>query len=212
MNYLRYLRRSLWVLVFLTAAIFLGWVQAEKVISKIQTGSTNSELSPAYHLGSFEMVNHRGETVTEKTFLGKPSIYFFGFTNCPNVCPVTLGYITAMMKKLGPDADKLNVVFISVDPERDTASHIAEYLKAFDGRITGLTGTEDQTQRTAKAFSVFYKKVPLEGGDYTMDHTASILLFDARSDFRGTIDFEENRQTGLEKLQLLVKNAPSQGL
>lgn len=141
--------------------------------------------------GPFTLTGTDGKTVTEKDLLGKPSAIFFGFTFCPEVCPTTLFELTTLAEQLGPDADKLNFVFISVDAERDGPEQMKQYLTAFDSRIIGLTGTPQQIDAAAKAFKIYYTKVPVENGDYTMDHTASVLLMDAQGKFFGTMAYEE---------------------
>lgn len=154
--------------------------------------------------GPFTLTGTDGQLVTERALLGKPSAIFFGFTFCPEVCPTTLFELTALAEQLGPDADKLNFVFISVDAERDGPEEMAQYLQAFDRRIIGLTGTPEQIEVTAKAFKIYYTKVPLDNGDYTMDHTASVLLMDAEGQFFGTMAYEEQMDVMLAKLKRLV--------
>jgi protein SCO1/2 len=140
--------------------------------------------------GPFNLVDTNGKPVTEKSLLGKPTAIFFGFTYCPEVCPTTMADMTAWLKALGPDADKLNVVFVSVDPERDTPAQLKLYLSNFDQRIQGFTGTPDEIAKTAKAYRVYYKKVPQEGGEYTIDHSSAIYLFDAKGGFVEPIAYQ----------------------
>jgi len=157
--------------------------------------------------GPFTLTGTDGKTVTEKDLLGKPSAIFFGFTFCPEVCPTTLFELTTLAEQLGPDADKLNFVFISVDAERDGPEQMKQYLTAFDSRIIGLTGTPQQIDAAAKAFKIYYTKVPVENGDYTMDHTASVLLMDAQGKFFGTMAYEETADVMLAKLKRLAKDS-----
>lgn len=154
--------------------------------------------------GPFQLLDTMGKPVTEQDLLGKPTVLFFGFTFCPEVCPTTLHELSGLMKELGPDADALNVVFVSVDPERDTPDQLREYLSLFDPRIRGFTGTEDQVERIAKAYRVYYQRVPLEGGGYTMDHTASVYLMNPEGRFTGTIAYGEAHDTALAKLTRLA--------
>lgn len=128
--------------------------------------------------GPFELVDQDGTKVTDKTFAGKPSVIFFGYTSCPDACPTTLSGLSAWLNAIGPDADKLNVLFISIDPERDTSAHLKEYLSSFDPRIRGLTGTGAQIAAVAKEYRVYYKRIELKDGGYAMDHTAVIYLMD----------------------------------
>jgi len=108
---------------------------------------------------------------------------------------------------LGPAADKITPLFITVDPERDTPELLASYLTSFDSRIIALRGTKDQTEQAAKAFAAFYEKVPLEGGNYTMDHTAGVYLVNAEGNFMGMLDSHEPRETQMQKLRRLADTA-----
>ncbi len=154
--------------------------------------------------GPFTLVGTGGQEVTEKDLLGKPSAVFFGFTFCPDVCPTTLFELTDLMDQLGGDADKMNFVFISVDYGRDGPKEMKQYLSSFDERIIGLTGTEEQINAVTKAYKVYYARVPIENDDYTMDHTASVLLMDSSGEFFGTLDFEEAADVRIAKLKRLI--------
>lgn len=154
--------------------------------------------------GPFSLTDHRGRAVTERDYAGKPSAVFFGFTFCLDVCPTTLANMAAWIEALGPEADRVNWLFVSVDSGRDDPRTMADYLAAFDPRIIGLSGTEPQIAAAARSFRVFYRRVPVEGGNYTMDHSASVFLLDAAGRFAGTIDHQESERVALEKLRLLV--------
>lgn len=154
--------------------------------------------------GPFSLVDQRGEPVTERTFQGKPTLYFFGFTHCPDVCPTALFEMTERLRELGPDGDRINVVFVSVDPERDTPAQLALYLQSFDPRITGLSGTREAVDAIVKAYKIFVRRVPLEGGDYTLDHTASTFGADAKGRVRLLIGHSEERASALGKIRRLI--------
>ncbi|HUG61059.1 MAG TPA: SCO family protein [Methylomirabilota bacterium] len=154
--------------------------------------------------GPFNLVDTDGQTVTEKSLEGRPHAIFFGFTHCPEVCPTTLSEISVLVDDLGPDGEKLDVYFVTVDPERDDPQTIKSYLSSFSGKIEGLTGTEDEIATIATAYKVYRRKVPTDGGDYTMDHSASVYLFGADGRFRGTIAYGENHDDALAKLKRLV--------
>ena len=128
--------------------------------------------------GPFTMLNQKGETVTEKSFEGHYTLYFFGFTFCEDVCPAEMQVVSGALKELGPDAAKIIPVFVSVDPERDTPKVIGDYVANFDPRFIGLTGTPEQLAVMAKAFHVYYKKVPDEKNaqNYEMDHPSILYL------------------------------------
>ena len=159
--------------------------------------------------GPFELVSGTGETVTDKTFAGKPTVLFFGFTFCPDVCPTTLSELQGWMAALDGDADKLNYAFVTVDPERDTPDVMRDYVWAFDKRITPLTGSRKQIDAMIKAYRVYAKKVPLDDGDYTMDHSAAVYLMDADNRFVGTIAYGEAEENALKKLRRMIENAPA---
>ncbi len=155
--------------------------------------------------GPFRLTSHEGKPFTDGDLKGKPFAVFFGFTHCPEVCPTTLYDLTQDLEALGRDADKMRVAFITVDPARDTPELMKTYLASFDPRIVGLTGTEDEIAAVAKAYKVYYRKVPTDS-DYTMDHTATILLMDSKGEFFGTSNFQESEEVRREKLRNLIRN------
>lgn len=158
--------------------------------------------------GPFELVTGDGKTVTDKDFAGKPLAIFFGFTYCPDVCPTTLAELQGWIDVLGEDADKMNFAFVSVDPERDTPDVIRDYVAAFDKRIVPLTGSQEQVDAAIKTYRVYAKRVPLDDGDYTMDHSAAVFLMNADNRFVGTIAYGETEENALKKLRRLIETAP----
>jgi protein SCO1 len=146
-------------------------------------GSGTSALQAAAIGGPFNLVDQNGQPFSDKDLKGKSFLVFFGFTHCPDVCPTTLFEISEVLRNLGPEADHTAALFISVDPERDTPQAMRDYLASFDPHIRGLTGDAAALSAVAKAYRVYYKKVPLEGGDYTMDHTAIVYLMDKEGRF-----------------------------
>jgi protein SCO1/2 len=128
--------------------------------------------------GPFELVDQNGRTVTERDLKGRPFLVFFGFTRCPDICPTTLFEVSEIMRVLGKDADRVGALFITVDPERDTPAALKDYLSSFDPHLAGLTGEPAAVAAVAKAYRVYFKKVPLDQGGYTMDHTAIVYLMD----------------------------------
>lgn len=158
--------------------------------------------------GPFNLVDTGGRPVTEKSLLGKPTAIFFGFTYCPEVCPTTLTELTAALKEMGPLADRLNVVFVSVDPERDTPEQMALYLSNFDPRIQGFTGTPEAIAQTAKAYRIYYKQVPVEGGTYTVDHSSAVYLFDAKGRFIEPIAYGSPHDRVMDQLEAVARGRP----
>lgn len=159
--------------------------------------------------GPFTLVDDTGATVTDKTLSGKPYAIYFGYTYCPDVCPTTLFDLTRWIKALGPDADKLNYVFVTVDPQRDTPKLMHEYLASFDKRIRGFTGTPAQIAKIAKEYRVYYKKIPTNDGSYLMDHSAMIYLMTADEKLDTVIPYQEKDAIALAKLRSLIETAPS---
>ena len=143
--------------------------------------------------GPFQLIDQDGRTVTEQALLGRPSLVFFGYTHCPDVCPATMYDISQIMQALGPDADRARAVFITVDPERDTQPVLKDYMSSFDPHITGLTGGLDAITTVAKEYRVYFRKVATEGDDYGMDHTAITYLMD--KDGRFVAPFSLKRTT-----------------
>jgi protein SCO1 len=157
--------------------------------------------------GPFTLVDQHGATVTDTALKGHASAVFFGYTYCPDVCPTTLSDMSDWLQKLGPDGDRLKVYFVTVDPERDTREQLAAYLQAFDARITGLTGSRAAVDQMLKGYRVYSRKVPLDGGGYSMDHTASVYLLDKNAGFAGTVDYKDDPDKALAKLKRLLAGA-----
>jgi protein SCO1/2 len=152
----------------------------------------------------FALVDHKGEEITQAAFRGQPSAVFFGFTHCPEVCPTTLFELDGWLQQMGQDGDRIRAYFVSVDPERDTPEVMDAYVSNLSDRITGITGDPEKIAAMLKSFGIYARKVELEGGDYTMDHTASVLLLSGRGEFFGTISYGENRKAALAKLERLA--------
>jgi protein SCO1 len=143
--------------------------------------------------GPFKLTDQNGQGVSDQDLKGHPFLVFFGFTHCPDVCPTTLFEVSEILRSLGSDADRTRALFITVDPERDTPAAMKDYLSSFDPHLAGLTGDAAAIAAVAKAYRVYYKKVPLDQGDYTMDHTAIVYLMD--KDGRFVAPFNLKRTT-----------------
>lgn len=159
--------------------------------------------------GPFTLVDDNGATVTETALRGKPSLIYFGYTFCPEVCPTTLSDMSRWIKQLGPDAERFNYVFITVDPERDTPKVMHDYVTYFDKRIRGFTGTPEEIAKVAREYRVYYKKVPTDDGGYLMDHSAVIYLMGPDEKFVSVIAYQENDASALAKLRGLLNSPPS---
>jgi protein SCO1/2 len=154
--------------------------------------------------GPFSLIDQHGRRVTERDFQGKPSLVFFGFTFCPDICPTTLTELTGQLKELGPRADALNVIFVTVDPERDTPEQLALYLSSFDPHITGLSGTTSDIAKMMAGYRVFARKVPLPDGSYTMDHSATVYMMNSRGKFVGFLTYQESADSVRVKIKRLL--------
>ncbi len=159
----------------------------------------------------FQLTRQDGAPITEQAFRGKPTALFFGFTNCPEICPTTVYELTGWMNKVDPGRTKLQAYFISIDPDRDTPPMLKTYLTNVTDRITGISGDPAKVKDMARGFKVYFKKVPSDpaqpDGDYTMDHTASVFLLDKEGRFTGTIAYGENPDIAEKKLEnLIAKN------
>jgi protein SCO1/2 len=169
-------------LLVVAAAFAVGLVAVLAVVLLISGRGPMSTAAAAVG-GPFRLVDQNGRTVTDADLKGRPFLVFFGFTHCPDVCPTTLFEVSEVLRQLGPDADRARALFVTVDPERDTPDKLKDYLASFDPHLIGLTGTPEEVDRMLKAYRVYYKKVPTEGGGYTMDHMALVYLMDKQGRF-----------------------------
>ncbi|WP_375688559.1 SCO family protein [Pseudooceanicola sp. LIPI14-2-Ac024] len=151
--------------------------------------------------GEYVLQTTDGGTFTEASLEGEPTAVFFGFTHCPEVCPTTLGDIATWQEELGPD-NQLRVYFVTVDPERDTAALLRDYVSWAPG-VTGVTGSPEEVEKALRAFRIYARKVELEGGDYTMDHSANVLLFDENGAFFEPIGYQEDYDRVIAKIRRL---------
>ena len=152
----------------------------------------------------FNLVDQDGEPITEQAFRGQPTALFFGFTHCPEVCPTTLYELSSWFGELGDDAGNIDAYFISIDPERDTPDVLGDYISSVTDRVRGITGDPDDVRDMARGFNIYFKRIETDDGDYTMDHTASIILLDSEGRFRKTIAWGENAETAMQKLRDLA--------
>jgi protein SCO1/2 len=164
-------------------------------------GGLRGVTAPSAIGGPFQLTDQAGQAVTEKNLQGKPTLIFFGFTHCPDVCPTSLFEISEVLRAMGKDADRVNAYFISVDPERDTAVAMKDYLSSFDPHLKGLTGDADAVAKVVSGFRVYAKKVPLKDGDYTMDHTALIYLMDRDGKFVAPFNLKRTPEEAAKDLK-----------
>ena len=174
------LQKVLWVLAGAAAFVFI-WLL---LWSDYRADLARTESEPPF-LADFELTDHRGMVQTDEDFAGRWMLVFFGFTNCPDVCPTTLSEVAAVMEGLGDEAAMVQPIFITIDPERDTPTALAEYVPMFDAGIIGLTGTPEQIAATSETFPIFFERIEeaTAPGGYTMGHTSHLFLFDPRAGF-----------------------------
>ena len=202
-NPMAQLRKLLWIAV--AVAVLLGGIL---YIGAERAGQRPAAQNGLNFGGPFTLTAADGSVLTDKTLAGKPYAIFFGFTRCPDVCPTTLSRLALLRKKLGANGNKFDIVFVSVDPDRDKPADIGAYTEIFGTPIIAATGTDAQLAQIRKGFGVYVKKVPLDpskpDGDYTIDHTAGIFLMDAKGRLSSIIDHHEAETTALDKLRMLV--------
>jgi protein SCO1/2 len=133
--------------------------------------------------GPFQLIDPNGQPITDQDMKGRPFLVFFGYTHCPDICPTTLFDVSELLRALGKDADRTGALFITVDPERDTPAAMKDYMASFDPHLRGATGDRQAVEAAEKAYRVYAKKVPTDGGDYSMDHTALVYLMDKQGRF-----------------------------
>jgi protein SCO1/2 len=193
---MRSVRIVLWVLVAIAAAVF-AYLMLKPVP---QTQPQGEALSLASIGGPFTLTGSDGKPFTSSSLSGKPYGIFFGFTHCPDVCPTTLARMVKLRNELGAGERPFEIVFVTVDPERDGPAEVGKYAELFNSPVIGLTGTPAQITQVKKQFGIYSRKVPDQSGSYSVDHTATVLLFDRNGRFTGTIAPEETDNAALAKL------------
>ncbi len=166
------------------------------------------ELTGAEYARSLNLTDQDGRSRSLADFKGKVLVIFFGYTQCPDVCPTTMAEVAEVKRSLGPDGDKVQGIFVTIDPERDTATLLKAYMGSFDASFVALRGSEEQTRATAKEFKVFYARVPGKSPDsYTMDHTAASFIFDTQGRVRVYSRYGAGAQPLAEDIKILLAEA-----
>ncbi len=192
-------RRTLTVVLWGLVAVALILVLGFRYLSP---GIQNT-LADRLGRGDYHLTMTDGQPFTEATLQGAPSAVFFGFTHCPEVCPTTLGEIAQWQEELQKDGTPLRVFFVTVDPERDTVDSLREYVSWVPG-VTGVSGAPSEIAKAIKSFGVYAAKVPLDGGGYTMDHSANVMLFDRQGRLFEPIGYQEDFDRAIGKIRRLV--------
>ena len=197
---MRTVRIVLWVLVAIAAVTF-AYLTFRPVPQQQPQGEA---INLAGMGGPFTLTGSDGKPFSSSALSGKPHAIFFGFTHCPDVCPTTLARLVKLRNDLGAGDDSFQILFVTVDPERDGPSEVGRYAELFDSPVTGLTGSPAQIEQVKKQFGIFSRKVPDQSGGYTVDHTAVVLLFDGNGRFTGTVAPEESDSAALAKLKRIT--------
>lgn len=192
---LRTLRILLWALVAMAGVAAIWFF----VLAPRLAGSMQETLGK----GDYDLQATDGSTFSEAALKGHPSAVFFGFTHCPEVCPTTLGEIGAWTEELGPDAEDLRIWFVTVDPERDSLDMLEQYISWTPG-VVGASGSADEVAKAIESFKIFTRKVPLNDGGYTMDHSTYVMLFDRNGRFDQVIAYREPIDSAVAKLRRLI--------
>lgn len=195
---MRQARLIIWAL----CAVALAAIGVFFITSKPDQAPTRMVTSASFG-GPFTLVGSKGQPFGSDQLKGKPYVLFFGFTHCPDTCPTTLARLVKLRRDAGGDG-AFDIVFVTVDPERDGPKEMATYSKAFGAPIIGLTGSAAQIDQVKKEFGIFSQKVPTGDGDYTVDHTATVLLFDRDGKFVATIAPDEQDQPAVDKLKRMI--------
>lgn len=182
-------------------AAFAGSLVVGLVVVLWLLGGLRGATAPAAIGGPFQLTDQTGQTVTEKSLIGRPTIIFFGYTHCPDVCPTSLFEMSEVLRAMGKDADRVNAYFVSVDPERDTRAVMKDYLSSFDPHLKGLTGDPAAVAKVLSEYRVYAKKIPLKDGDYSMDHTALIYLMDKDGKFVAPFNLKRTPEAAADDLK-----------
>jgi protein SCO1/2 len=182
-------------------AAFAGSLAVCLIVVLWLLGGLRTVTAPASIGGPFKLTDQTGQVVTEKNLQGRPTLIFFGYTHCPDVCPTSLFEMSEVLRAMGKDADRVNAYFISVDPQRDTSAVMKDYLTSFDPHLKGLTGDPETVAKVLSEYRVYAKKIPLKDGDYTMDHTALIYLMDRDGRFVAPFNLKQTPEAAAADLK-----------
>jgi len=188
-------------LLLVLGAFVAGLVLFTTVVF-IFTGKSPAPIAmPSAVGGAFRLVDQNAKPITDQDLKGHPFLVFFGFTHCPDVCPTTLFEVSEILRALGPDGKDARALFVTVDPERDTPQVLKDYLASFDPRVIGVTGDAEAVTAVIKSYRVYAKKVPTDGGGYTMDHTAIVYLMGKDGRFVTPFNMKRRPQEAAEDLK-----------
>jgi protein SCO1 len=177
---------------------------ARRFVVVVLLASIPAPLAAADSRIAFNLLTQHGTSFTERDIAGLPTALFFGFTFCPDICPSTLMELTNDLEALGADGDRIKVVFVTIDPDRDTQAHLKEYMSSFDRRIVAVSGSPEGIAAMARAYGAKYRKVPTRSG-YTFDHSSAVFLLDRDGEMSAILDAGEPQHQRLAKLKGLLR-------
>src|ERR1044071_6164099 len=196
-------RFAIVAIVFAGVLVIAAGVLLALALRETPRGAAGTALASAIG-GPFQLIDQNGEPFSDADLKGKWQLLFFGYTHCPDACPTALNEIALALDRLGDKRDAVRVVFITVDPERDTPEVLKNYVQSFDASIVALTGSPDQVAQAAKAYRVVYAKHPRQDGGYEMDHSAVIYVMDPQGRFTARVPPESTGDAIDDRLQKLL--------
>ena len=182
------------IIILILTFLFAEYLSRKNAPQKL------SEIIDKVHL-----IDHHGKPFKNSTIKNKPSLLFFGFTNCPEICPTTLADLSGITSEATSSVDEINIIFVTLDPKRDNKKHLKDYIQYFDGNIIGVTGDKIEIKKFAENWGVFYETVKTSNNNYTLNHTATVFMIDELGNFRGTISWGENETSKIQKIYNLRK-------
>ena len=182
------------IIILVLTFLFAEYISRKNAPKKI------SEIIEKVHL-----TDHYGKPFKNSSLKNRPSLLFFGFTNCPEICPTTLADLSEITREATSKVDELNIIFVTLDPKRDNKKHLKDYIQYFDGNIIGVTGDKSEIKKFAENWGVFYEIVKTSNNNYTLNHTATVFMIDELGNFRGTISWGENETSIIQKINNLRK-------
>ncbi len=182
------------IIILILTFLFAEYLSRKNAPQKI------SEIIDKVHL-----IDHNGKAFKNSSLKNKPSLLFFGFTNCPEICPTTLADLSEITREVTSSVDEINIIFVTLDPQRDNEKHLQDYIQYFDGNIIGVTGDKIEIKKFAENWRVFYETVKTSNKNYTLNHTATVFMIDKLGNFRGTISWGENENSIIQKINNLRK-------
>ena len=194
--------KKLIIFLLVISAVVLGTVYISFL-----SPNKNEKLFLSKNINKFQLITHTNEKFNDKLFSNYPSLIFFGFLNCPDVCPFTLTKISEIINKLKDKSDFMRFYFVTVDPERDKIEELKEYLNAFHPKIIGVTGSNIGIENFLKYMYVYKKEIPLDNDNYTIDHSSQIFLFKKNGSFFGTLSTNEKESNILGKINKIINGA-----